>query len=228
MSNDISMNYGAGKARETAPAPGLTRRWYAFNDNGDWMELLPSFRDDPFVGAGVSVHILDVSDDEEFFERADNGDGDMIARVILVDGELTVLLDDDLGAWEREVLKSDDDARIDDAVALAISQGRDLGRVREYRLRHGRYDLELVMVDAGVDELGTVVPVTDAVALYDWSVGGRCQFVALIGVDELLRGADTATVSVGGGGGTLVLTPAVLTGLKHIVEADRERARCAS
>jgi len=112
-----------------------------------------------------------------------------------------------------------------DAFSRALGERRGLGRVREHRIRGGRDNWRVVVLDAGMDDLGTVVPDQGAVALYDCSVRVDGQFVALVPVTELLACTGTSTVLVGDGRGTWMLKPPLLAELKAVVKQDRAGGR---
>lgn len=66
------------------------RRWYAYTDNGDWMELIPQSDHDPLAAPGVSILVVEPEDEEDFYMRAGDGEGALLARVTIV-GERPVL-----------------------------------------------------------------------------------------------------------------------------------------
>ena len=61
-------------------------RWYAYTDNGDWMELTPQVDEDPLTGSGVSILAVQARNDEELYAAADSGEGLLLGRVTIVDG----------------------------------------------------------------------------------------------------------------------------------------------
>ena len=75
-------------AAEATTTQDTCSRIYALTDNGDWMEMLSSPDGDPFTGVGVSFLVVDVSDDDELYDCADAGEGTVLGRVAVVDGEV--------------------------------------------------------------------------------------------------------------------------------------------
>jgi hypothetical protein len=64
------------------------RRLYMYNSNGDWMDMTPRFS----AAAVVDVIAVDVADEDEYFELADEAIGAVVARLVIIEGQ-PVLLD---------------------------------------------------------------------------------------------------------------------------------------
>src|SRR4051812_15090117 len=80
--------------------PRHGRRFYAFTDNGDWMEMRPQTGGEP--ASGVWFMALDNEAEDDFFEQASDGIGVVLARVTIVDGEPVLHSARDLIATEPE------------------------------------------------------------------------------------------------------------------------------
>jgi hypothetical protein len=65
------------------------RRYYAYTSNGDWMELGgepdPYGGPDGYRGQPPSVYVIvcDAKDDDELYELADGGQGEVLAQVFM-------------------------------------------------------------------------------------------------------------------------------------------------
>lgn len=56
---------------------------YALTSNGDWMEMTPRPGDSP---PEVTFIAVDVANTDELYDRAEEGEGEVLARVVVPDG----------------------------------------------------------------------------------------------------------------------------------------------
>lgn len=80
------MNPNFSQRENEQPCPQPRQRFYAYTDNGDWMEMRPSPGGNLFAGDGVSFLALDAEDEVGFYLHAEEGEGLLLGRVTIVDG----------------------------------------------------------------------------------------------------------------------------------------------
>ena len=114
---------------------------------------------------------------------------------------------------------------IEDAFASVLGSRRGLGRAREARIRNSHSWYRVVFLDAGMDDLKTVVPGRHAVALYDCSITPAGRFLALVAVEEILVCPDGEAITVGAGSSAHLLRSDTLDEMKRLIRRNRARRR---